>query len=198
MLVAFGLYPVGAYQVDAFITSLLTVSLAEMGDKTQILSLFLATRFNKPWPIIAGILVATILNHGASAFLGEWLSHYLTSDTGKWIIGGCFIVVGLWLLVPDKEDQPSNNMDKYGAFVVSCVLFFLAEIGDKTQIATVLLGAQFHSVVIVTIGTTLGMLLANVPVVFLGNKIMQRIPLNITRSVAAMVFIVMGILILVR
>ncbi|MCF8466952.1 MAG: TMEM165/GDT1 family protein [Sneathiella sp.] len=179
--------------MEALFTSIVTVALAEIGDKTQLLSLFLITRFNRPWSIIAGIFVATLANHAASAGAGAWLGHFLASATGHWIIGGSFIAVGLWLLIPDKEDEPTARWDGYGAFLVSCILFFLAEIGDKTQIATVLLGAHFNSVVLVTIGTTLGMLLANVPVVLAGSVVMARIPFKTVRLVAAAAFIVTGL-----
>lgn len=180
-------------QMDALFTSTLTVTLAEMGDKTQLLSLLLVTRLQKPWQIIAGILIATLLNHGISAWFGSWISQFLTSDMGQTIIKTSFIAVGLWLLIPDKDDAPNTSLDKYGAFVVSLVLFFIAEIGDKTQIATVVLAAQYQSFLWVTMGTTLGMLLANVPVVFAGNYIMQRIPFSLTRVFAAVVFIAIGV-----
>ncbi len=173
--------------------SLFTVALAEIGDKTQLLSLFLAAKFRNKWAIVAGILVATLLNHAASAWLGGWLAQYLQSELGQWLLGGSFIALGLWLLVPDKDDSEDSAFQKYGAFAASTLLFFLAEIGDKTQIATVLLGAQFHSVVLVTLGTTLGMLLANVPVVFAGEYIMKRIPLKAAHLVAALVFILVGV-----
>ncbi len=179
--------------MDAFLTSSLTVALAEIGDKTQLLSLFLATRFRNKWAIIAGILVATLLNHAASAWFGDWLGQYLQSQTGQWLIAGSFIVLGLWLLIPDKDDSEDSALERYGAFVASTVLFFLAEIGDKTQIATVLLGAQFDSVLWVTLGTTLGMLAANVPVVFAGEYLMARLPLNTARIIAAVAFIGVGI-----
>ncbi len=184
--------------MEAFITSTLTVSLAEIGDKTQLLSLLLTTRFRNKWAIIAGILVATLANHAASAWLGSWLGQFFQSNWGQWLIAGSFIAVGLWLLIPDKEEEESGRFDHYGAFLVSTLLFFLAEIGDKTQIATVLLGAQYLSVVWVTLGTTLGMLLANVPVVFLGEYLMQRIPLNATRIAAAAVFVGIGIVKIVQ
>jgi putative Ca2+/H+ antiporter (TMEM165/GDT1 family) len=179
--------------MDAFFTSTFTVTLAEMGDKTQLLSLLLVTRLQKPWQIIAGILIATLLNHGVSAWFGDWFSQFLTSELGELLIHLSFIAVGLWLLIPDKDEEPNTSLDKYGAFVVSLVLFFIAEIGDKTQIATVLLAAEYQSLLWVTLGTTLGMLLANVPVVFAGNYIMQRIPFTLTRVLAAMAFITIGL-----
>lgn len=179
--------------MDAFITSTFTVALAELGDKTQLLSLFLATRFRNKWAIVAGILVATLVNHAVSAWLGDWLGQFLTSQTGQWLIGGSFIALGLWLLIPDKDDSDDSRFLQFGAFTASVVLFFLAEIGDKTQVATVLLGAQFDSIFWVTAGTTLGMLIANVPVVFAGHHLMQRIPLNLTRMLASLAFIVVGL-----
>ncbi len=179
--------------MEAFLTSTLTVALAEIGDKTQLLSLFLATRFRNKWAIIAGILVATLINHGVSAWLGDWISQYLQSAIGQWLIGGSFIALGLWLLIPDKDDSDDSAIERYGAFVATTVLFFFAEIGDKTQIATVLLGAQFSDVLWVTVGTTLGMLAANVPVVFAGDYLMQKIPLKLAHVVAAIAFIAVGI-----
>ncbi len=178
-------------------TSILTVALAEIGDKTQLLSLVLAARFRNKTAIIAGILLATLLNHGVSAWFGNWLGDWMTeffqSETGRYIVGGSFVALALWLLIPDKDDEVDNRFDQYGAFAVSTILFFLAEIGDKTQVATVLLGAQFDSVMIVTLGTTIGMLLANVPVVYAGDYLMQRIPLNATRIVAALLFAAVGV-----
>jgi putative Ca2+/H+ antiporter (TMEM165/GDT1 family) len=171
--------------MEAFLTSTLTVALAEIGDKTQLLSLFLATRFRNKWGIVLGILVATLVNHG--------IAQFLQSQTGQWLIGGSFIALGLWLLIPDKDDGADAKFHHLGAFAASTILFFLAEIGDKTQVATVLLGAQYHSVFWVTLGTTLGMLLANVPVVFAGHYLMQRIPLQLTRILASLAFILVGL-----
>lgn len=179
--------------METLIVSSVTVALAEIGDKTQLLSLFLATRFRNKWAIIAGILVATLLNHSASAWLGTSLADYLQSRIGQGLIAISFIALGCWLLVPDKDDSEESSLQKYGAFVAATVLFFLAEIGDKTQVATVLLGAQFDSIVWVTLGTTLGMLAANVPVVFAGDYLMRRLPLNGARWTAAAVFIGVGV-----
>ncbi|MVF14294.1 TMEM165/GDT1 family protein [Ketobacter sp. MCCC 1A13808] len=179
--------------MEALLISTSTVALAEIGDKTQLLSLFLTTKFRNKWAIIMGILVATLLNHGVSAWLGDWITQYLQGDLGRWLIGASFVLLGLWLLVPDKDDSAESPLQKYGAFVASTLLFFVAEIGDKTQIATVLLGAQFNSVVLVTIGTTLGMLLANVPVVLAGDYLMRRIPLKLANILAAFTFIAVGI-----
>jgi len=190
---AFGFKARRSIYMDPISTSVITVALAEIGDKTQLLSLVLAARFRNKWAIIAGILVATLLNHGVSAWLGSWVGQFFQSDMGRYIVGGSFVLLALWLLIPDNDDEVDNRFDRYGAFVVSTVLFFLAEIGDKTQIATVLLGAQFDSVLLVTIGTTIGMLLANVPVVFAGDYLMKRIPLKVTRIAAALVFAAVGV-----
>lgn len=180
--------------MKSFLTSAFTVALAEIGDKTQLLSLVLAARFKNKWAIIGGILAATIINHGVSAWLGNWLAQFLQSDLGQLLIGSSFIALAAWLLVPDKDDGVDKRFDNLGAFWVSTILFFLAEIGDKTQVATVLLGAQFESILLVTIGTTLGMLLANVPVVFAGEYLMKKIPLNVTRIIAAAAFASVGII----
>ncbi|MCU4675172.1 TMEM165/GDT1 family protein [Catenovulum sp. 2E275] len=179
--------------MEALFTSTLSVAIAEMGDKTQLLSLLLAAKFRNKLAIVMGILVATLINHAVSAWFGVWLAKFLQDGWGVWLLGGSFIAVGLWLLIPDKDEETDNRFDKYGAFVVSAILFFVAEIGDKTQIATVLLGAQFQSTLMVTIGTTVGMLLANVPVIYAGDKLMKKIPLNLTRLIAAAIFIIVGI-----
>lgn len=179
--------------MEALLASTITVALAEIGDKTQLLSLFLATRFRNKWGIILGILVATLANHGLSAWLGSWIGQFLQSQTGQWLTGGSFILLGIWLLIPDKDDSAESPFHHLGAFAASTILFFLAEIGDKTQIATVLLGAEYEQVIWVTLGTTLGMLVANVPVVFAGNYFMERIPVNMIRFAASMVFVGMGV-----
>ncbi|MFT2110777.1 TMEM165/GDT1 family protein [Marinomonas sp. 2405UD68-3] len=180
--------------MEALITSTITVAIAEIGDKTQFLSLLLAAKFRNKLAIILGILVATLSNHAVSAAFGVWLSDFLIGSWGGWIIGGSFILVGLWLLAPEKDEATNNQFDRYGAFIVSALLFFITEIGDKTQVATVLLGAQFQSTLIVTLGTTLGMLITNVPVIYAGQKLMSQIPLNFTRMVAAFIFICVGLL----
>ena len=179
--------------METFLISTFAVTLAEIGDKTQLLSLFLAAKFKNKWSIIAGLLVATILNHLASAYLGQWASQFVQSDIGQIILSTSFIVLGLWLFIPDKDEEQSSRFDKYGAFVVTLVLFFVAELGDKTQVATILLAVEYQDVVLVTLGTTLGMLIANVPVIYMGQYIMQRLPLNATRFVAGGLFIVFGI-----
>lgn len=179
--------------MEALLSSFAAVAIAEIGDKTQLLSLFLAARFRSHLAIIAGILVATLLNHAASAWLGVWVASFIPEGWHAWLLGGSFIAVALWLLIPDKDDSDDSAMLKYGAFVASCVLFFLAEIGDKTQIATVILSATYPDATWTVIwGTTLGMLAANVPVVYAGSWLMQRIPLNWARIVACGVFMLLG------
>ena len=183
--------------MDAFLSSFSAVAIAEIGDKTQLLSLFLAARFRAKGAIIAGILVATLLNHAASAWLGVWLSQFIPSGWHQWLLGGSFIAVALWLLIPDKDDSGDTGVLRFGAFFASCVLFFLAEIGDKTQIATVILAASFEqSVWLVIVGTTLGMLAANVPVVYAGSWLLQKVSLQWARRSACGVFIVLGIYII--
>ncbi|UTA47099.1 TMEM165/GDT1 family protein [Simiduia sp. 21SJ11W-1] len=180
--------------MDAFLTATLAVTLAEIGDKTQLLALVLTLRFaNKP-ALVAGILVATLVNHGASAWLGHWLGGVLDATWGQAAMAISFIALGAWLLVPDKPDDENPGFDKYGAFMVALVLFFLAEIGDKTQVATVVLAAEFQSLLWVTLGTTLGMLIANVPVVYLGESLMRRIPMALTQRLAAALFIGLGVI----
>ncbi|WP_020410063.1 TMEM165/GDT1 family protein [Hahella ganghwensis] len=180
--------------MEALFSSTLAVAIAEIGDKTQLLSLFLAARFAHRYAIILGILVATLINHAVSAWLGVWAMQFVPDGWEHWLIGGSFILVGLWVLIPDKDEGASGSLDRYGAFVATTVLFFLAEIGDKTQVATVVLAAQYQSLLLVTLGTTLGMLIANVPVVLAGNWIMQRLPMHLMRWTACAVFILLGIL----
>lgn len=181
--------------MEALLSSFTAVAIAEIGDKTQLLSLFLAARFRAKSAIIAGILVATLLNHAASAWLGVWAAQFIPAGWGAWLLGGSFIVVALWLLIPDKDDSDDTSVLKYGAFLASCVLFFLAEIGDKTQVATVILAATFEDAVwMVIFGTTLGMLAANVPVVYAGSWLLQKISLDWARRIACAVFIVLGVL----
>ena len=184
--------------MDAFLTSTATVAIAEIGDKTQFLSLLLAARYRHKWSIIAGIFVATLLNHLVSAWFGQWLMTVIPVHIATYLVAACFIVVGLWVLFPDKiDDNEGKTVRHYGAFVATLVLFFVAEIGDKTQIATVVLGAQYNQVIAVTLGTTLGMMLANVPVVLLGERMMKVFPLSWARYAAAMIFVTLGVLALI-
>ncbi|MEN9464991.1 MAG: hypothetical protein RL217_1172, partial [Pseudomonadota bacterium] len=168
---------------------------------TQLLSLLLATKFRNKTAIVLGILIATLLNHAASAWLGVWLGQslqaYITGDVANYVLAGSFMLMALWVLVPDKEDDQQNTHAAWGAFLATTLLFFLAEIGDKTQVATVLLGAEFGSVLWVTLGTTLGMLLANVPVVYFGHKLMQRMPLHLARYSTAAIFTALALWVLI-
>lgn len=189
--------PAKVLLMEALFSSFTAVAIAEIGDKTQLLSLFLAARFRAKGAIIAGILVATLLNHAASAWLGVWVAQFIPQGWHNALLGGSFIAVALWLLIPDKDDSEDTGVLRYGAFAASCILFFLAEIGDKTQIATVLLAASFSEAVWWVIwGTTLGMLAANVPVVYAGSWLLQRIPLNVARYCACGVFMLIGVLII--
>ena len=183
--------------MDAFLFSTFSVALAEIGDKTQLLSFLLISRFRKPWPIIWAILIATLANHGIAAWLGAVAADWLQGEWLVWVVALSFIAVGLWILIPDKmEDEEESAFSKYGAFVATLVLFFIAEIGDKTQVATVILGAQFDSLFWVVLGTTLGMMLANVPVVTIGHLAVDKLPLKWIRIGASSVFIILGIWVL--
>lgn len=178
----------------ALLISTLIVTLAEIGDKTQLLALVLIARYRQPWPIIWGILLATLLNHAMAAWLGTLAASWLSGDWLKWLLGISFILMGFWVLIPDKLDDEDSDPRwlKKGAFIATLVLFFLAEMGDKTQIATVVLGAHFESLVGVVLGTTLGMLLANVPVILAGHLMMDRLPVKAIHGITAVLFILMG------
>lgn len=175
---------------DALLVSTGTVALAEIGDKTQLLALLLAARFRKPWPIVAGILVATVLNHALAAWIGRLASGWLTPQALRWIVAASFIGIALWTLKPDTLDD--ERLPARGAFIATTIAFFIAEMGDKTQVATVLLAAKYTSLWQVVTGTTAGMLLANVPVVVLGSRFAQRLPLRAARIAAACVFLLLG------
>ena len=165
------------------------VALAEIGDKTQLLALLLAARFRRPWPIIWGIVVATLANHLFAGALGNWVAGLFSPATLAWILAASFAAVALWTLIPDKlDDDEASGLKSYGPFVTTLIAFFLAEMGDKTQIATVMLAAQYPHLLLVVIGTTLGMLLANVPVVLAGNFAAERLPLTLIRQIAASAF----------
>jgi putative Ca2+/H+ antiporter (TMEM165/GDT1 family) len=181
--------------VEAFLVSTGVVALAEIGDKTQILSLMLAARFQRPWPIIAGILCATIANHAAAGLAGTFFGGLLQGPWMRWILALSFFSVAVWALFPDKfeEDESNSRRDRTGAFAATLVAFFLAEIGDKTQIATIGLAARFAVFLPVVAGTTLGMMLANVPAVFLGDRLAGRLPLRAIRITAAIVFVILGV-----
>lgn len=179
--------------MDAFLASTLAVFIAEIGDKTQLLSLFLVARYTKRSPIIAGIFVATVLNHALSALLGAWLAHWIPDAWLPWLLAFSFIVIALWLLIPDKEDDGDSAFLGMGAFAATTVMFFLAEIGDKTQVATVVLAARYTETFWVIIGTTVGMLLANIPVIMAGKWLMDRLPLAIARIGASVLFLLLAV-----
>lgn len=175
------------------------VALAEMGDKTQLLAFILAARFKKPVPIILGILAATLVNHGLAGALGAWITSVVSAETMRWVLGLSFIGMAVWTLIPDKiEEEETQVAQKLGVFGATLVTFFLAEMGDKTQIATVALAAHYAAPLIVVIGTTLGMLIADVPAVFVGNKFAAKIPMKLVHTIAAAIFAVMGVLTLLQ
>jgi len=174
------------------------VAVAEIGDKTQLLSLVLAARFRRPWPIVAAIAVATLLNHAMAAGVGTWVTAHVPATTLRWVLGLSFIAMAGWALVPDKLDEQPGAATRFGVFATTLVAFFLAEMGDKTQVATVALAAQQGVFLAVVAGTTLGMLIANVPVVFLGERITRKLPLRAIRIVAAVLFAAMGVFVLLR
>ncbi len=181
--------------MEAFLVSTSIVALAEMGDKTQLLALVLAARFRKPWPIVLGILVATLFNHALAGAAGAWVTTLIGPQVLRWVLGVSFIAMAVWMLIPDKlEDGDTGEGPRWGVFGTTVVAFFLAEMGDKTQIATVMLAAQYSGWLWVVAGTTLGMMLANAPVVWLGERITRRIPLRTVHVVSASIFLVLGIL----
>jgi Ca2+/H+ antiporter, TMEM165/GDT1 family len=179
--------------LEALLTSTAVVALAEIGDKTQLLAIVLATRFKRPVPIIAGILVATLANHFLAALVGDTAAALLQGEWFRYLIAASFIAMALWTLIPDKLDDVAEASGRFGAFLTTVIAFFLVEMGDKTQIATVALGARFHQLLWVTAGTTLGMMLANVPAVLLGNALIRRVPLHAVRIVAALLFLGIGL-----
>ncbi|WP_168383838.1 TMEM165/GDT1 family protein [Acinetobacter indicus] len=179
-----------------FLISTAIVALAEMGDKTQLLALLLAARFRKPLPILLAILAATLINHGLSAALGQWITTILSPEILRWILALGFIGMAIWMLIPDQLDDENdsiNKWQKYGVFGATFILFFLAEIGDKTQIATVALAARFDSIFWVMIGTTLGMMIANAPAVFIGNKMAEKLPVSLIHKIGALIFLIIGV-----
>ena len=181
--------------MEAFLISTGLVALAEMGDKTQLLSLVLAARFRKPWPIVAGIFVATLVNHALAGALGAWITTVLGPELLRWILGGSFIAMAVWMLIPDKldDDDADSAGPRLGVFGTTVVAFFLAEMGDKTQVATVMLAARFHAWAAVVAGTTLGMMLANAPVVWFGERIARLVPLRVVHVVSALIFLALGL-----
>ncbi len=182
--------------MHSFLVSAAVVAVAEIGDKTQLLALVLAAKFRKPIPIILGIVVATLANHGAAAAIGTWLTRLIGPDVMRWLLGISFIAMGIWTLIPDKpdlDDEKPSTKDGWGVFGTTAAAFFLLEMGDKTQIATVALAAKYSNLALVTAGTTFGMMLANVPAVLLGDVAAKKMPLAFVRALAAVIFIVLGV-----
>jgi len=184
--------------MESLLVSTGVVALAEIGDKTQLLALILAARYRRPLPIAAGILIATLVNHGLAAWMGAVAAGWLGPDAMHWILGLGFLAMAGWCLVPDKAEDGPQAAAKAGAFLATLIAFFLVEIGDKTQIATVALAASFDGILLVTAGTTLGMMLVNVPAVLCGNGIARRLPLKPIRIAAAALFAILGALTLLR
>lgn len=185
--------------MNALLTSTAVVALAEIGDKTQLLAIVLATRFRKPWAIVAGILFATLANHFLAALVGQQVAHLLDGLWFRLAVAVSFVAMAAWTLIPDKlDDDDAPKPARFGAFVTTLIAFFLVEMGDKTQVATIALGAQFQSVLAVMAGTTLGMMIANVPAVFLGHAIVERVPLKTVRTIAALLFLVIGLWLLAQ
>lgn len=181
--------------MEALFVSTGVVALAEIGDKTQLLAFLLAARFKKPVPIILGILAATIVNHGLAGALGAWITSAVSSEVLRWVLGLSFIGMAIWTLIPDKiEDEETHIAKRFGVFGATLITFFFAEMGDKTQIATVAMAAHYAAPLTVVIGTTLGMLIADVPAVFVGDKLANRIPMKLVHSIAAAMFAVLGVM----
>jgi putative Ca2+/H+ antiporter (TMEM165/GDT1 family) len=185
--------PAREHTLEAFLVSTGIVALGEIGDKTQLLAFLLAAKFRKPIPIILGVLTATLVNHGLAGALGTWITSHVEPLTLRWGLGISFIGMAIWTLIPDKLDDEETNLARFGVFGTTVVAFFIAEMGDKTQIATIALAAQYHSFYAVVAGTTLGMMIADVPAVLLGDRIAHRIPVKLVHAVAAAIFAMMGI-----
>lgn len=180
--------------MEAFLVSTGIVALAEIGDKTQLLALILAARFRKPWPIVLGIFTATLVNHGLAGAVGAWVNAFVGPEVMRWVLGLSFIGMAIWMLIPDKiDDDGVSEHSRWGVFGTTVVAFFLAEMGDKTQIATVMLAAQYNAYLWVVMGTTLGMMLANAPVVWLGDKLVKKVPIRWVHITSALIFLVLGV-----
>ena len=184
--------------MEAFLTSTALVAIAEIGDKTQLLAILLATRFKRPLPIIMGILVATLANHFLAALVGDKAAEFLSGVWFRYLIAISFLAMAAWTLIPDKLDEDEQKPSRFGPFVTTMIAFFLVEMGDKTQLATIALGAQYKTVVPVMAGTTLGMMIANVPAVLLGNQLVRHIPMEVVHRIAATMFALVGGWILVE
>lgn len=180
--------------METLLVSAGVVALAEIGDKTQLLAFILAARFKKPVPIIAGILCATIVNHGLAGALGAWITSAVSPGVLRWVLGASFIGMAVWTLIPDKiEEEETQIAKRFGVFTATLVTFFLAEMGDKTQIATVAMAAHYPNPLLVVAGTTLGMLIADVPAVFVGDRLAAKIPMKLVHAIAAAIFAALGI-----
>ena len=181
--------------MESLLVSTGVVALAEIGDKTQLLAFILAARFKKPVPIILGILAATIVNHGLAGALGAWITSTVSPEILRWVLGVSFIGMAIWTMIPDKiEEEETQIAKRFGVFGATLITFFLAEMGDKTQIATVAMAAHYASPLLVVVGTTLGMLIADVPAVFVGDKLANKIPMKLVHSIAAAIFALLGVL----
>jgi putative Ca2+/H+ antiporter (TMEM165/GDT1 family) len=183
--------------LEALLISTGVVALAEVGDKTQLLALVLAARFRKPVPIILGILVATVANHALAGLAGAWIADFLGPEALRWVLGLSFVAMALWTLVPDHLDgEEGAPAPRFGVFITTLVAFFLVEMGDKTQVATVALAARYDALASVVLGTTLGMMVANVPAVMLGEAAAKKLPMTLVHAIAALIFLVLGITVL--
>ena len=179
--------------MEAFLISTSVVALAEIGDKTQLLAFILAAKFRKPLPIVAAIFLATLANHAFAGAIGSWLTGFLRPNVLRWVLGISFLAMSIWTLIPDRFEAGDARLARFGVFGTTLVAFFLAEMGDKTQVATIALAAQYRSLVAVVLGTTLGMMIANVPAVLIGDRIAHRMPVRLVRTVAATIFAILGI-----
>ncbi len=180
--------------MDGLFSSFILVLAAEMGDKTQLLSIMLAARYKKFWPIFAGVSAATLLNHALAAYVGYLLAEYMGSAIVAQVTGAIFLVLGLWMLIPDKAPSSCQGRPRFGIFLTTLIIFFIAEMGDKTQIATITLGAKYDASFWIIAGTTLGMMAANVPAILLGEKLMVKLPLHALRLIASVLFIGFGVM----
>lgn len=184
--------------MEAFLLSTSVVALAEVGDKTQLLAFVLAAQFRRPGPIVLGILVATLANHALAAAFGAWITTLVGPDHLRWALGGAFLAMAIWILIPDRLEEGETRVVRMGALATTLVAFFLAEMGDKTQVATVALAAQYQTVTAVVAGTTLGMMIANVPAVLLGDRLADKVPARLVHTIAAAIFALLGIATLAR
>ncbi|MDY7577837.1 TMEM165/GDT1 family protein [Herbaspirillum sp. RTI4] len=179
--------------MEAFLVSTGIVALAEVGDKTQLLAFILAAKFRKPVPIILGVLVSTIANHALAGAVGAWVIAQIGPEALRWVLGISFIAMAGWTLIPDKFDEKDMKLARFGVFVTTVIAFFMAEMGDKTQVATIALVARYHDFYSVVMGTTLGMMVANVPAILLGDRIAGRMPVRLVHTIAALIFAVLGV-----